>query len=385
MSVLENLELKRNSSIPVSQQLADYIQTNIENKRLEPGQQLPKTADIVKKVGVGNHTLKEALKILKDMGLIRTIPGKGTFVSDPLSLQEEKPEVTSRNIAIFSIFSKIRSSFKTAHPQTVDSMLTTLWSLKSRGYMVSPHINLNDYKEVSTELKSGGFDGAIWLYPQESHWPVLKKLFQKGARIVAATHYGNNYEIPSVQTDGAATCAIICDHMLSCGVEKIFIFWEAVSNNVDVDDIIISRGYWGTMMGFSVMLQARGLTNTVQIEKFLFTDEDSLYRLFVEKVKKSPVKTGVVVSNNKLFHSYFLEKPKDFIDIFSNSCLVIGTSEDQNNLLAPLSKISHFKTLISPIQTIGKSSVYKLMNIIEERFENNVTMVPEVFRDFSIM
>lgn len=383
--ILEDLKIKRDESFPVSRQIADYFQENIRSNRLKPGQKLPKVSELAKRAGIGNHTLNDAMTILKNAGFIRTIPGKGTFVTSSSNTIQQQVASLSKNVAIFSTFHQKKSSFKTSHPQTVDSILSTLWELGSRACLISPFINLNNYSEVAEELNSGGFDGAIWLYPQDSHWPVIDKLFKEGLNIVAATHYGNNYEIPSVQGNGAASGAIICDYMISCGASKIYVFWAAASPSIGSNQVITATGHIGFRVGFTIVLQTKELANSVEVEDVVFTDEAGIYKVFKEKIEGSSVKTGVMVPNNELFYSHFLENPDDFKKIFANSCLVIGTSERENNNLEPLSKIGYFKTLLSPLQSIGKSAAYKLVNMIEGKFENNVTMVPDIFRDFKLI
>lgn len=384
--ILEDLELKRDDSFTVSQQIADYLQANIRNSRLKPGQKLPKASEIAKRVGVGNHTLKDAMNILKNMGLVRTIPGKGTFIaSTPVKTEETEALASSKNIAIFSTFKQGETSLKTSHPQTVDSILASLWEFNSRGYLVSPYINLESYDEVASELKTGNFDGAIWLYPQDSHWGVIEKLHKEGIKIVVATHYGNNYEIPSVQGNGAVSGALICDYMISQGVSQIFVFWNKIQSDLESNNAITTTGHIGFRVGFTIVLQTKGLADSIEVEDVVFVDEEDMYRFFKERIQNSPVKTGVMAPINELFYSYFVDNPDDFKSVFANCSLVIGTSEVQNNLLEPLTKIGNFKVLLSPLQSIGKSSVQKLMNAIEGKFENNATMVPDIFRDFKII
>jgi DNA-binding transcriptional regulator YhcF (GntR family) len=384
--ILEDLKIKRDESFSVSQQIVDYFQENIRSNRFKAGQKLPKASELARDAGVGNHTLKDAMSILKEMGLVRTIPGKGTFVVysvDDADLSQGA--VKARNVAVFSTFKQNCSAPKTSHPQTVDSILSALWEIGSRGYLVSPYVNLDNYDEVAGELKSGGFDGAIWLYPQDSHWQVIEKLREDGTNIVATTHYGNNYDIPAVQGNGAVSAAMICDYMVSNGVKKIFVFWNTISPDFESNKAITTTGHIGFRIGFTIVLQTRGLVDSVEVKDVVFRDEADMYKFFKDNIQDSPVKTGVMAPINELFYSHFVNNPQDFQAVFANCRLVIGTSEVQNNLLEPLSKIGEFKTLLSPLQSIGKSSVHKLMNILDGKFENNATMVPDIFGDFKII
>ena len=380
--ILEDLKIKRDESFSVSQQIVDYFQENIKSNRLKPGQKLPKVSELAKRAGIGNHTLNDAMTILKNAGFIRTIPGKGTFVSEFVGVPADYKPLKTGNIAVISTFSSDRFGFKVSHPQTVDAINASCWKLNMRAYLISPYIDLADSRQVIEELQSGGFEGAIWLYPKQEAWQVIEQVHKENIHIVTATHYGNNYDIPSVQGNGAATNAIICDYMVGEGVEKILLFWGGNTRVDNVERIISATGHIGSVAGFSAVLYTKGLIDSVQIENVAYGDIDDVHKLLREKVQNSPVKTGLIIPNNELFYSYFVEHPDEFREIFANSCLIIGTSERQNNLLSPLYDVLPFKTLIAPFQTIGKSVVQKLVNLIEGKFENNVTIVPDIFRDF---
>lgn len=55
---------------------------NIEGGEYEPGSQLPTESDLSRQFGVNRHTAREALKLLKNEGVIYSVKGKGNFVTD---------------------------------------------------------------------------------------------------------------------------------------------------------------------------------------------------------------------------------------------------------------------------------------------------------------
>lgn len=71
--------LDRNSSVPIYIQLADEIRQQIENKKILPGDMLNSESEMVKKYGVARLTVRDALNILVNEGLIEKRHGKGTF------------------------------------------------------------------------------------------------------------------------------------------------------------------------------------------------------------------------------------------------------------------------------------------------------------------
>ncbi len=65
---------------PPYQQLADALRTGIQSGDLAPGEQLPTLQALASEYGVSIGTVKSALGVLRDVGLIVSRQGKGSFV-----------------------------------------------------------------------------------------------------------------------------------------------------------------------------------------------------------------------------------------------------------------------------------------------------------------
>lgn len=68
---------------PVSQAVAKQLQKMIRNGELATSERLPSQRALAERLGVSRPSLREALMTLETLGLIRTYPGRGTFVSNP--------------------------------------------------------------------------------------------------------------------------------------------------------------------------------------------------------------------------------------------------------------------------------------------------------------
>ncbi|MCD9024572.1 GntR family transcriptional regulator [Cohnella silvisoli] len=71
------------SNQPLYFQIRETLKEKIERGELKPGDQIPIEADLIQQFGVSRITIKSALKLLVEEGLIYRIAGKGTFVADP--------------------------------------------------------------------------------------------------------------------------------------------------------------------------------------------------------------------------------------------------------------------------------------------------------------
>lgn len=74
---------------PMYRQIADALQRDIDSGELVPGAQIPTEAELREQFGrdglVSRNTVRDAIKLLVNKGLLETRPGQGTFVV-------EKPE-----------------------------------------------------------------------------------------------------------------------------------------------------------------------------------------------------------------------------------------------------------------------------------------------------
>lgn len=68
---------------PLYLQIRDMLKEKIDLGVLKPGDQIPTETELVQQHGVSRITIKSALKMLVEDGLIYRIAGKGTFVADP--------------------------------------------------------------------------------------------------------------------------------------------------------------------------------------------------------------------------------------------------------------------------------------------------------------
>jgi GntR family transcriptional regulator len=63
-------------------QVADWITVRIERGELRPGHKLPAERDLASEIGVGYMTVRRAMRLLRERGLIVTVVGRGTFVAE---------------------------------------------------------------------------------------------------------------------------------------------------------------------------------------------------------------------------------------------------------------------------------------------------------------
>jgi DNA-binding transcriptional regulator YhcF (GntR family) len=85
------MSLDPNDPRPPYVQVASALRAAILTKTLEPGDQLPSGSQLAKRYGVARMTVQQAIRVLRDEGLVVSRQGSGVFVRDrtarPVSLR----------------------------------------------------------------------------------------------------------------------------------------------------------------------------------------------------------------------------------------------------------------------------------------------------------
>ena len=68
---------------PLYVQVADAVAEQIEAGELRPGQVIGSEPYLMGEHGVSRGTVRAAMKLLRERGLIITVTGKGSFVAEP--------------------------------------------------------------------------------------------------------------------------------------------------------------------------------------------------------------------------------------------------------------------------------------------------------------
>jgi GntR family transcriptional regulator len=66
---------------PSYQQLAAQLRAMIESGEIGPRQPLPSITFMVQETGLAVGTVRKAISVLVEAGLVYTVPGRGTFAS----------------------------------------------------------------------------------------------------------------------------------------------------------------------------------------------------------------------------------------------------------------------------------------------------------------
>lgn len=72
--------IDRESPVPPSRQIAADLRRRIESGDIPPGRRIPSLTELEQQYDVARDTLRKAVRILRDEGLVETVRGMGVFV-----------------------------------------------------------------------------------------------------------------------------------------------------------------------------------------------------------------------------------------------------------------------------------------------------------------
>ena len=74
------MSIDRDGEIPPFAQLADILRGRIESGELRPGRAMPSLTYLMQEYELSRNTVRRAIAVLANEGLVRTRPGWGTFI-----------------------------------------------------------------------------------------------------------------------------------------------------------------------------------------------------------------------------------------------------------------------------------------------------------------
>jgi GntR family transcriptional regulator len=75
--------IDREGPVPPYQQLAAVLRQRIVSGQIPPGRAIPSLVELEQEYGLARDTLRKAVAVLKDEGLVETVKGMGVYVRQP--------------------------------------------------------------------------------------------------------------------------------------------------------------------------------------------------------------------------------------------------------------------------------------------------------------
>jgi GntR family transcriptional regulator len=84
------MTIDRDGPIPPYRQVAAILRERIETGAIPPGRRIPSLVELEQEFDAARDTLRKAVQVLKDEGLVETVVGMGVFVIRQQEQQEDR-------------------------------------------------------------------------------------------------------------------------------------------------------------------------------------------------------------------------------------------------------------------------------------------------------
>jgi DNA-binding LacI/PurR family transcriptional regulator len=230
-------------------QIYNGIKNDILNGTFLPGSKLPAEDDLCTKYQVSAITVKRAMSLLMEQGIIKRVPGQGTFVAKDAQLAVKSQNTDNgKPQTDFDTAFKLKKKIKliglvlehVATPFGLDMMYQMDREADKAGYKLCIRFSYG-IREKETEeidlLLSMGVAGLIIMPCHGAHYNnAILKLIINHFPVVLIDKKMTGISVPSVSTDGRNAVKTLVRHLYSRGCGKIGLISVDVSGTTSLID-----------------------------------------------------------------------------------------------------------------------------------------------------
>lgn len=380
--MLEGLKIDRSLRDPVSSQIASYLRLQIQSRKLKPGHRLPTTVEVVKGIGVGTHTVHDALAQLEKEGLVEINHGHGTFVSDnaPVNTQKLRTQGKRQKLTRIALSSAFPNDNNGSYREnSVRGIMAECARLGLAETTLPPQMAFSSSPEALHEyLLESNCDGLVWLYLRAKDWVKVKYLADAGFPVVVTSrsHLANG--IACVECDELGAGLVAGNHMADKGCKELLVFSYFNGTDIDTDDKMYYP--FGFREGLKTVFDRRSNLDSADIKIVHYKDMEGENAVNLKDIlKRISDDCGVIVTGgSESFYMALLENMKllgwhEMISLCPHSWAM---------RFAPIARDANFSVLVIPFEEVARCAVQKLVGIIEGKFENTATLINYEFSDY---
>lgn len=210
----------------------DDLKKKIEEHIYEEGTKIPSDEELKNKFGVSMITVKKALSMLKDEGLLQRIPGVGTFVKErnPVIDEENQGSTSPTTKKIGLVLEHVSSSFG------LDLLYKIDRKAEENGYKTITRFSYYSREKETEEidfLMKSQIAGLIVMPCHGVYYnPKILKLILEGFPVVVIDKKLEGISVPSVRTDNKQAIKALVKHLWEQGCRTLgFISSEIVGTS----------------------------------------------------------------------------------------------------------------------------------------------------------
>jgi DNA-binding transcriptional regulator YhcF (GntR family) len=352
---------KTEKSQTMTLQVVDFVKSNIISGEFASGSRLPPVRELAKRIGVSSYPVQAAIARLNKQGVVNSVRGSGVYVTKEalVKLIGDYPlKKRKKNVAVLSMFHYYDGGVAIEHGSTAKGLLEECENVSIRPTLISPFVKLDDPQSLVDELKEGGFDGVLWLYPAEEYIESVKALVKAGIPVVVTSHEPFGLNVPVIEENIYVMSQKVKAYLKGYGCKKLIYF---VYPYLDA-----------FMNGASPLYRDSFDTEIVQLPY----GGDFYRKKLSESLLSYESGCGVFIANNRDLRAFFSDSPDELAELFSRHKIVITTDESVYSNLKPLLEKIKALVVLRRFHSIGKLAIQKLSVVLDGKLENTTTLMP---------
>jgi DNA-binding LacI/PurR family transcriptional regulator len=228
------------SSEPLHARVTARVRDDVRGGLYSPGDRLPSEVDLARQLGVSRGTVRQALVALLDEGLLQTVPGRGTFVSDGSS---------QRAAGLIGMI--LPSVVRARNPELIGGAEE---AARHAGYSLILGISGDDRwletEQIQRIVGQGAYGLIVYTVDGPMDVPALRRLIERGFPVVLIDRYIPDLAVDSVTMDNIGGGFLAVQHLAQQGYRRI----GYVSTDNVATSSIVER-----MAGYHWAMQQYGL------------------------------------------------------------------------------------------------------------------------------
>jgi DNA-binding LacI/PurR family transcriptional regulator len=199
------------SSEPLHARIAARVRRDVREGVYSPGQRLPAEVDLARQLGVSRGTVRHALRVLLNDGVIQTVAGRGSFVPDSIS---------RRSAGLIGMI--LPSVVRARNPELISGAEETV---RQAGYSLVLGISGDDRwletEQIQRIVGQGASGLIVYAVDGPLDVPALQRLVDRGFPLVLIDRYLPDLGVDAVTMDNISGGFLAVQHLAQRGYRYI--------------------------------------------------------------------------------------------------------------------------------------------------------------------
>ncbi|MFI4911593.1 MAG: winged helix-turn-helix domain-containing protein [Sedimentisphaeraceae bacterium JB056] len=391
--MFSELTIDRGCGQPVSLQMAKFVKDKIANGTLASGEKIPTTKEIVKSVGVGPHTVRQAMKRLEQEDIVKCTPKLGTVIcedaveiimdSNPTAEVENKTSLPKRfeTIGVIGLVQKVDSGVRYC-VETAEGITNECTRLGVAAVVLPDEIINMTASEICDVLKAYRCNGLIWSHnslPQDK--TVFDVLDQHGIKTIFRRRGQFNDDRSSIDTDYDSAGYKTGQYFSQNSISNLLIFSHFDFNTAHND---FDCQFYPKMLrsGIQRAFEHNDIDSNIEVDINLNEDKKASQRIH-SRLCHLPDNTGVIFTNGFQLLNYLNHTGPEGYELLRKFKVVSISNLAINVELRGVADGLDLMVLIDNFKNTGKMLVSNLMGMLKGYYHSGTTTLTSVdFKHF---